>query len=147
MLKYLRYIESFIVTTLIIILIIVIFFSILDLGRLIIVDLLSPPLMFLEVGELIDIFSFFLAILIGVELLETLKAYARDHKLHAEIVLLTAVIAIARKVITTNVYKLDGLSLIGMGFIIISLAGAYYFFTRKVSLKDGAGESREAPEE
>ena len=41
----------------------------------------------------------FLLVLIGIELLDTIKAYFRENTIHVEIVILLAIIAIARKVI------------------------------------------------
>ena len=43
--------------------------------------------------------GFFLLVLIGIELLETIKAYLLTNVIHVEIVLEVALIAIARKVI------------------------------------------------
>ena len=54
-----------------------------------------------------------------------------DHKLvHVEVVMTVAIIAIARKVIILDVKDLDGLKLIGIGVIIIALAGGYIFIKR-----------------
>ena len=77
----------------------------LDLGWIITKDILTPPILLLDLDELLEIFGFFLLILIGVELLETIKAYLRDNIIHVEIVLEVAVIAVARKVIVLDLSK------------------------------------------
>jgi uncharacterized membrane protein (DUF373 family) len=79
----------------------------------------------LEVDELLEIFGFFLLILIGVELLETIKAYLRDNVIHVEIVLEVALIAVARKVIVLDLSKYDGLGVLAIAALIIALAGAF----------------------
>ncbi|MCX6685513.1 MAG: phosphate-starvation-inducible PsiE family protein [Methanoregula sp.] len=57
-----------------------------------------PPLL-LENHELTNLLGVFLLILIGVEFLDTIKAYFKENAIHFEIVILLAIIAIARKVI------------------------------------------------
>ena len=102
----------------------------LELIYLIAMDISSPPLMLLEIDELLDIFGYFLLILIGVELLETLRIYLKEHALNVQVVLLVAMIAIARKVIILDSSEIESLTLIGIGFIIISLAAGYYLVKR-----------------
>ena len=104
----------------------VVMLATLELIYLIAMDILSPPLMLLEIDELLDIFGYFLLILIGVELLETLRIYLKEHALNVQVVLLVAMIAIARKVIILDSSEIKSLTLIGIGFIILSLAAGYY---------------------
>ncbi len=120
-----RRFERFVVVALIVMMMIVIFLGAIELGWLIVVDIISPPIILLEVGELLDIFGFFLLILIGVELLETLKAYLRDNVVHVEIVLVVALIAIARKVIVLDLSKHDGLTVFAIAALIVALAVGY----------------------
>src|SRR5579871_4746785 len=70
-----------------------------DFGWLIAAHVTSPPVARLEVAELLDLFGFLLLVLIGVELLSTLKAYLSESVVHVELVLEVALIAVARKVI------------------------------------------------
>jgi uncharacterized membrane protein (DUF373 family) len=79
----------------------------------------------LEIDELLEIFGFFLLILIGVELLETIKAYLETNIIHVEVVLEVALIAIARKVIILDLKLYSELTLLGIAALIITLAGAY----------------------
>jgi uncharacterized membrane protein (DUF373 family) len=97
-------------------------------------DIISSPIVLLDVEELLDIFGFFLLVLIGVELLETIKAYFDDHVVHVEVVLEVAMIAIARKVITLEVKDVSSLTLIGIGAIILTLAVAFFFVKHTMAL-------------
>ena len=65
-------------------------------------------------------------VLIGLELLETIRAYISEHVVHAEVVIEVAIIAIARKVIILDVKELDPLALIGIAAIIVALGGVYW---------------------
>jgi uncharacterized membrane protein (DUF373 family) len=118
--------ERIVVLPLIAMMVLVISLTVIELAWIIIQDLIRPPILLLEINDLLDIFSFFLLILIGVELLETIKAYLSEHVVHVEIVLEVALVAIARKVIILDVKELPSLTLIGVAAVIIALAAAYY---------------------
>ena len=127
---FLRIIERIIVTALIVMMTVVLLLTTVDLGWLLVQDILTAPILLLDVEELLDIFGFFLLVLIGVELLETIKAYFYDHVVHVEVVLEVAMIAIARKVITLEVKDLPSMTLIGIGAIIVALAVAFHLVKR-----------------
>lgn len=117
--------ERAVVVALVGMMMVVVALSTVELGWIIVKDVITPPLFLLEVDELLEIFGFFLLILIGVELLETIKAYLRDNVIHVEIVLEVALIAIARKVIVLDLEKYDGLRVLSVAALIIALAGAF----------------------
>ena len=130
--KYLEKIERMIVLSLLVMMVSVVLLSTIELGWLIIKDVSTPPIFFLEIDEMLDIFGMFLLVLIGVELLETVKMYLTQKTVHVEVVFTVAMIAIARKVIILDVKELSSLTLVGIGTIIIALSAGYYFLkTRK----------------
>ncbi|NOT53204.1 MAG: phosphate-starvation-inducible PsiE family protein, partial [Deltaproteobacteria bacterium] len=106
----LKYFERLIVLALILMMVMVIALATVELGWIIWQDIMTPPVFLLDIDELLDIFGFFLLILIGLELLETIKAYLTDHIVHVEIVLEVALIAIARKVIILEPKELSALT-------------------------------------
>lgn len=132
MLEFLKRFEKVILAALIIMMSTVVFLSTLELGWIIVQDILTPPVVLLEIDELLDVFGFFLLVLIGIELLETIKTYLVEHVIHAEIVLEVAMIAIARKVIILDVKELPSSTLLGIAAIIITLAVAYYLVKRGI---------------
>ncbi len=93
-------------------------------------EMASPPIGLLDVEKLPNIFGFFFTILIGLELLATIKSYFTKEQIHVEIVFLVAMIAIARKVILLDVSKLEPLVLVGIGSIIITLTAGYFLVKR-----------------
>ena len=115
---------------------IVVAIAIVELGILLYVDLFDPTddVLFLEIDEMFKIFGFFFIILIGFELIETIQMYFKDNIIHAEVVLLVAVIAVSRKVILLDLEKYDPLAIIGLGFIILALGGCYWFI--KISFRN-----------
>ena len=69
-------------------------------------------------------------LLIGVELLETIKAYLSKNVVHSEIVLEVVLIAISRKVITLDVKEYEPLALLGIAALIFTSALAYFFIKK-----------------
>ena len=128
--KLLKIFENVIVGSLILMMILVILLSTIELGRVLVLDIITPPNYLLEINELLDVFGFFMLILIGVELLETIRAYLNEHVVHVEIVLEVALIAIARKVIIIDMKEYSPNTLFAIAGIVLSLAGAYYLYKR-----------------
>ena len=79
-------------------------------------------------GEgLIRLLDEVLAILIALEVLQNLTAYLREHVVQIELVLVTALTAVARKVIVMP-QDSEGQPwlLASLGFTVLTLAGAYW---------------------
>jgi len=132
--------ERIIIFSLVIMMCLVLLLATIELGWIIIKDILTPPVFLLEIDELFEIFGLFMLVLIGIELLETIiKTYTHQNVNHAKIVMAVALIAIARKVIILDVEKYSGLSLTGIAAIILALSLGYYM----IQLKPG---TKKAPE-
>ena len=122
----LHWFETTINFALLVMMAIVVLLATIDLGWIILQNAIAPPMFRLGVPQLVDLFSAFLLVLIGVELLETVKAYIVDRSVHVEVIVSVGLVAITRKVVLLDPHTLDGLSLIGIAAIIVSLAAAYH---------------------
>ncbi len=71
-------VQKLTVVALAIMLVVVMLLSTMHLGWMIGEEILKPPKWLIPVQGLLEIFGYFLLVLIGVELLETLKAYVRN---------------------------------------------------------------------
>lgn len=120
-------IQIFIVWALAGMLVIVVMLSTIHLGSLIAEEVWKPPRFLIPVQGLLEIFGYFLLVLIGVELLETLKAYVKKDVIHVRVVLEVALIAMARKVIIEEPNVVPSLTLFGIAALILALGIAYYF--------------------
>lgn len=98
----------------------------LELGILLVHDLTDGPLLPLDVEETFELFGFILLVVVGLELLSTLKSYLLSRVFYAEVVVEVALIAVAQKVIVMDPSKTDGLSLLGLAGLFGSLVGAYW---------------------
>ena len=120
-------VQMFIVWALSGMLIIVVMLSTVHLGSLIAEEVWKPPRFLIPVQGLLEIFGYFLLVLIGVELLETLKAYVKKDVIHIRVVLEVALIAMARKVIIEEPNVVPSLTLFGIAALILALGIAYFF--------------------
>jgi uncharacterized membrane protein (DUF373 family) len=103
----------------------VIFVSVIDLGVVLFQGLLDPPDDFLG-RTLINIFGLFLNILIALEILENITAYLRQHVVQVELVIVTSITAVARKIIILDLAKTTGIDLIGLALAVFSLSISYW---------------------
>jgi uncharacterized membrane protein (DUF373 family) len=109
------------------ILVVVMILSTIHLGVLVGEEIMAPPRFLIRVQGLLEIFGYFLLVLIGVELVETLKAYLKKDVIHVRVVLEVALIAVARKVIIEEPNSVPSLTLLGIAALILALAIASYF--------------------
>lgn len=136
--------EKFIILALVVMMALVLLLSTIELGWIIIKDIISEPVLLLEIDELLEIFGLFMLVLIGVELLETIvKTYLSQTSDHAQIVIAVAIIAIARKVIILDVKDLSGAILLGIAAIIMALCVGYYLVKQKPKPTDALDEQPE----
>ncbi len=136
--KFLKRYEQVLLIALIIMMNIILLLATVELGWILYQDIITPPFAILEIDELLGLFGFFLLVLIGIELVETIKAYFIEHVIHAEVVIEVAIIAIARKVIILDVKDYSSLTLIGIAAIIIALAVAYWLVKRGIQERSTA---------
>jgi uncharacterized membrane protein (DUF373 family) len=122
--------EKVIIYSLTVLMITTVLFATIELAYLLVRDLLSPPLFLLEIEEMLEVFGWFLMVLLGLELLETIVAYIREHVIHIEVVLVVAIIAVSRKVVILDITKLPPLTLVGIAAIVIALSAGYFLVKR-----------------
>ncbi len=78
-------------------------------------------------------------VLIGIELLETIRTYKAHRRFRLEIVLVVGAIAVARHVIQMDFHHVTGMFMAGMGALIFSLVAGFYLL-QHVAKKDPVPE-------
>lgn len=84
----------------------VILWGVVDVGWVIYQKLLTPPFMMLTISDMLATFGAFMAVLIAIEIFINITIYLRDDIIHVKIVMATALMAIARKVIILDLEKI-----------------------------------------
>jgi uncharacterized membrane protein (DUF373 family) len=131
MLDLVRKLEHGVTMVLIVLLGAIVALATLEVGFTIAKDVVEPPIFFPGIDRLLDIFGKVLLVVLGIELLETLRAFASEGRVRAEIVLTVAVIALARKIILIEPEHASAVVLFGDAALLAALAVAYRFFSRQ----------------
>ncbi|MCY7367631.1 MAG: phosphate-starvation-inducible PsiE family protein [Chamaesiphon sp.] len=75
--------------------------------------------------ELFQLFGLFLNVLIALEILENITAYLKKHVIQVELVIVTSLIAVSRKIIILDLEKKDSNDLIALAVAVVSLSISY----------------------
>ena len=126
MIKYLHKFERVVIAALILMLALVILLSVVELGWVLIRDISKPPIFILEIRELLELFGLFLLVLIGIELLETMKKYYTKGRVDLDVIISVSLIALGRKIITMDPKAYEPMTLIGIAAILVALFLGYW---------------------
>ena len=132
-------VQKIVAFTLAILLILVVTLATVDLGILIAAEIWKHPRFLIPVQDVLDLFAFFLLVLIGVELLDTLKAFFKPDSLRIRLVLEVALIAVARKVIILEPATVSGTTMLGIAALIFALGIAFYLEKQKPKERSSVG--------
>ena len=122
-------VENLVSKVLSIALVFIILVALVDLIIYLVRDIFDDPIGFYN-ETIIEIFGLFLNILIALELLENITAYLRKHIVQVELVIVTSLIAIARKIIIFDISKYSNLDLIALGLAILALSVSYWLIKK-----------------
>lgn len=125
-----KFVEKFIVYTLIVMMAGVLILATIELGYFLVRSIIQSDYLLIDLEDLMDLFGVFLLVLIGIELLDTIKVYLKENVVHVEVVVLVAIIAIARKVVVLKIETLSGEVIFGIAGLIVALAIAYYLIKK-----------------
>jgi uncharacterized membrane protein (DUF373 family) len=143
MLHIVEQIEKLIIRALIILLL-ALLLGTLELGRIMIVEIIEPPFLKLEISKLFENFSLALIILIGLELIKVLKMFLVEEKVKPGSVIGIAVIAVCNKIITLDTKHTSGDIMLGIAAILVGLSVGYFVFRWRAANKE---THREMPAE
>jgi uncharacterized membrane protein (DUF373 family) len=95
-------------------------------------DIMAYPTGVITNEQVFGIFGDLLLILIGLELMDSVKGYLKDHKVNVEAILTVAMVALARKAIVVNVKDYQA-GAIGLGLLIVALAASRWLLLQRPS--------------
>ena len=124
--KILKYVETALIIGILAVICVILILAFIDIVYEIKQKVIMPPRFIIDADGLMDLFSLLLVILIGLELLETVKAYLKDDIVHVEFIILVAIIAIARKVIVWDFNKFQVEELLSLAAMIVGLGITYF---------------------
>ena len=143
MIPYLDRFERIVMHVLLVVLAAVVLLATVELVWVIVKDVVTAPAFLLEIHELLDLFGLFLLVLIGIELMHSVKTYVTSRVYHLETVLSVALIAVARKIIVLEPKELPEGALLGIAALVLALALGYYLLRRSHQHDGPAAPARE----
>lgn len=126
LIRHLQKIIRFSVRVLAVIMTAVIVWGVLDVCWVIYKRLMSPPVMLLTISDILSTFGAFLAVLIAIEIFVNITVYLRDDIIHVEIVMATALMAIARKVIVLDFKDLTSDYIYATSAVVLAMSLGYW---------------------
>ncbi len=114
-----------------VLMVLVIIWCIADVVMVIYEKLTEPPLMLLTLNDIFAVFAAFLAVLIAIEIFANITLYLRDDVIHVKLVIATALMAVARKVIVLDTSIIEPGYLYGIGAIVLALGITYWLVSTK----------------
>jgi uncharacterized membrane protein (DUF373 family) len=114
-----------------IVMVVVIFFAIMDTAYTFVIKMISPPMFVLEVSDLLDVFGAVLVVLIAVEIYSNVTLYLTANVIHVKLVVATALMAVARKVITLDPKELDPIYFLAYAALGLAFGATYWLLSRK----------------
>ena len=111
----------------------VIFWGVADVVLVFYQRLMVPPFMLLTITDMLALFGAFLAVLIAIEILINIIIYLRDDVIHVRIVMATALMAIARKVIVLDIETTAYEYIFALAAVVIAMSIGYWLVVIKES--------------
>ncbi|MFT5719746.1 MAG: uncharacterized membrane protein (DUF373 family) [Motiliproteus sp.] len=109
----------------------VIFWGVADVVYVIYNQLLEPPFMLLSLSDIFKTFAAFLAVLIAIEIFQNIVLYLRTDVFPLRLVVATALMAMARKIIIIDFDEVIPMHVFAVGFVVLSLGITYYLLDIK----------------
>lgn len=75
-------------------------------------------------------FGGILVIFVGLELLETMRAYFADHHVRVEVIIFVAIIATGRHIIGLDAHHTEPMTFIGLSTLMLALSGSYFLMKK-----------------
>lgn len=98
--------------------------------------LVRPSFAELAIRNIITTFGAFLAVLIAIEIFINITMYLRSDVIHVKLVVATALMAIARKVIVFDFKELTPPYIVATGVVVLALGLTYWLIERRITWEE-----------
>jgi uncharacterized membrane protein (DUF373 family) len=124
--SWLRKLIRVAVRALAVIMVVVIFYGVVDVLWVLYERLSTQPYGLLNITDILATFGAFMAVLIAIEIFENITVYLREDVIHVKIVMATALMAIARKVIVLDFKEIEPPYVFGLAAITLAMSIGYW---------------------
>ena len=139
LIQFLRRVIHLAVRILAVLMTLVILWAVADVALVLYQKLVAPPFMMLTISDILATFGAFMAVLIAIEIFVNINVYLRDDVIHVKIVMATALMAIARKVIILDFDTVTPSYIYATAAVVLAMAVAYWLVFRCTGREGGTG--------
>lgn len=129
--RFLHRIIRIAVKVLAVLMVLVIVWGIGDVIYVLFQRLTHPPYLLLQINDILATFGAFLAVLIAIEIFINISMYLSTNVIPVRLVVATALMAIARKVIIFDFDAITPPYLYGTGGVVLALGVTYWLITKR----------------
>ncbi|MFV8783340.1 phosphate-starvation-inducible PsiE family protein [Microbulbifer sp. SA54] len=101
--------------------------------------LTTPPILLLDYSDLFDVFGAFMLVLISIEIFINIRLYLGSNIIPVQLVVATALMAIARKVIVMDLADTGPDYIFAIASVVLALGVTYWLVAKREKLADGRG--------
>jgi uncharacterized membrane protein (DUF373 family) len=131
LLKILHAVIHFAVRVLAVLMTMVILWGVADVVYVLYERVIAEPFLLLTVTDILAVFGSFMAVLIAIEIFVNITVYIKRDALPIKMVIATALMAVARKVIMLDFKDLDWPYIVAIGAVILALGLTYWLISYK----------------
>jgi len=132
--KFIFFLHSmirFAVKSLALLMMLTVLWCVLDVVVVIYQEILNQPITSLGKSEILHVFGSFMIVLIAVEIFINITLYIRNDVIPVKMVVATALMAVARKIVVFDFHDVSAMHVIGTGLLVIALGGSYWLLERE----------------
>ena len=120
--------------------VLVIWWGVADVAYVLFERISNHPYYLLNISDILATFGAFMAVLIAIEIFINISSYLRDNVIHIKIVLATAFMAVARKVIVLDYKEVSPAYVFATAALVLALAVAYWLAVVRNTSIESHGE-------
>ena len=109
-----------------VLMVLVIIWGVLDVIYVLYTKFVSPPVLLFEVSDIFVIFGAFMVVLIAVEIFINIRLYLGTNILPIRLVVATALMAIARKVIILDIDTVTAMEMLAIAAVVLALGVTHW---------------------
>ena len=120
--------------------VLVIWWGVADVAYVLYSRISTHPYYLLNISDIFATFGAFMAVLIAIEIFINIASYLRENVIHIKLVLATAFMAVARKVIVLDYKEVSADYVLATAALVLALAVAYWLAVVKNTSIESHGE-------
>lgn len=136
LIAFLHKVIKFSVKILAILMVLVILLGVIDVIYVLYQHLANPPFMLLNLSDILKVFAAFLTVLIAIEIYQNIILYLRTDVIPLKLVVATALMAVARKIIIIDSEEATPMYILAIGGVFLALGITFFLLEKSYTKED-----------